>query len=449
MVPTTRLSVRALSLAVAAVSTTFAMSASASMGNIGTTYGVMPIDVATAQSLSMFNDQVSVTYYNPASLTRDERGELTSGILHSEQELRAKNPNANGDVVSSSPSQHVLIGMKTNLGSLTRFDHPLYLGFIAGVEKYGQEMMAFDSRTSETGQFLQHGREPLFLNLGGATPIWRGISVGASFRITLDATANLEAVSTLGGETSRERLAVDAEPQLKTILGTSIDLGSTFCPDSDCFLQGWETAFTYRTKSSASTTVDSSIIVTQTIPDPGLSLAVTTIDSYQPETIGFGAQYKGDGWRIGGSIEQQNWSELSNIFKGDTIKNQSTTPAASRIKFDDILIPRLGAEYDLNKNFSVRGGVAYEESPLKTTRNPEINYMDNDKLIVGLGISATYDRTRLLAFPVRLDLGYQYQQLKKRDFTVVSTDTNGVVTDTDVTADGDIHIVSGSVTLKF
>jgi long-subunit fatty acid transport protein len=393
----------------------------------------------------MFNDQVSATYYNPAYLTKDERGELTAGILHAEQELRSANPNANGDILANSPSQQVLIGMKTNLGSLTRFKHPIYLGFIAGVEKYGKEMLAFDSQTTENGQFLQYGKEPLFLNIGGATPIWRGISAGASVRVTLDAQANLDAVSTLGGETSRERLAVNAEPSLKTILGTTIDLGSTFCPDSDCFLNGWETALTYRTKSAASTSVDSNIIVTQTIPDPGLSLAVSTIDSFQPETFGFGAQYMGENWRIGGSVEQQNWSELEKEFSSDTIKDQQSAPAGSRIQFDDVLIPRIGAEYALNKNFSVRGGVAYEESPLKSTRNPEINYLDTDKIVVGLGLSATYDRTRLLAYPVRLDIGYQYQQLQERDFTLVDFDGN----ETPVTADGDVHVVSGSITLKF
>ncbi len=440
-----RFSVRALSVAIVSVAAGLPFTATASMGNLGTTYGVMPVDVATAQSLSMFNDQVSATYYNPAYLTKDTRGELTTGILHAEQELRSANPNANGDVLSNSPSQHVLIGMKTNLGSLTRFKHPLYLGFIAGVEKYGKEMLAFDSRTTESGQFLQYGKEPLFLNVGGATQIWRGISAGASVRVTLDAQAQLDAVSTLGGETSRERLAVNAEPSLKTILGTNIDLGSTFCPDSDCFLNGWETALTYRTKSSASTSVNSNIIVTQTIPEPGLSLAVTTIDSFQPETIGIGAQYKGENWRVGGSIEQQNWSELEKEFAADTIKDQQSAAPANRIGFDDILIPRIGAEYTLSEHFAVRGGIAYEESPLKTTRNPEINYLDTDKIVVGLGISATYNRTRLLAYPVRLDVGYQYQQLQERDFTLVDFEGN----ETPVTADGDVHVISGSITLKF
>ena len=49
-----RFSVRAISLTVAILSAGFSLSAQASMGNIGTTYGVMAVDVATAQSLSMF-----------------------------------------------------------------------------------------------------------------------------------------------------------------------------------------------------------------------------------------------------------------------------------------------------------------------------------------------------------------------------------------------------------
>ena len=50
-----------------------------SMGNIGTTYGVLPFDLATAQALSLFNSQTSATYYNPAYLASDTRGELTGG----------------------------------------------------------------------------------------------------------------------------------------------------------------------------------------------------------------------------------------------------------------------------------------------------------------------------------------------------------------------------------
>ena len=70
--------------------------------------------------------------------------------------------------------------MKTDLTSLTKYDHPLYLGFMLGVEKYGEEMLAFESQTSREGQYFEYGRQPLFLNLGGATTLWRGIDIGAS-----------------------------------------------------------------------------------------------------------------------------------------------------------------------------------------------------------------------------------------------------------------------------
>lgn len=438
-------SLRALTLAIAAASAGLTTTTNASMGNIGTSYGVMPVDVATAQALSMFNDQVSATYYNPSALTRDERGELTSGILHAEQELRSDNPNAQGDVLSNSPSQHVLIGMKTNLGSLTRFKHPIYLGFVAGVEKYGKEMLAFSSETTESGQYLQYGKEPLFLNVGVATPIWRGITAGGSARITLDASANLVAQSDRQGNSEQESLQVNAEPTIKPILSTTIDYGKTICPDSDCIFDGWESAIAYRTESAAATSVDSNVIVTQTIPDPGLSLQVATIDSYQPETIVLGTQYRGDNWRVGGSIEQQNWSELEGKFRNDSVRDQAEESPGDRIEFDDILVPRLGAEYHFNNTYALRTGIAWEESPLKTTRNPQLNYLDTDKIIAGVGLSATFSKTRLLTHPVRLDVGYQYIQLQERDFTLVDFDG----AETPVTADGEVHVISGSLTLKF
>lgn len=427
-----------------AASVGVAGTATASMGNIGTTYGVFPVDVATVQSLSMFNSQVSANYYNPAAMVKDERGELSSGIMHAEQELRASSPNRDGDVLANDPSQHVLVGMKTNVGSLIRGMNPIHLGFVAGVEKYGKEMLAFSSQTSEEGQFLQYGREPLFLNIGGATKLWRGISGGFASRITLEATANFDARSTLGGETSEEELSVEAEPSIRSILGLSVDWGDTLCPHNGCAATGFESAFSFRNSSAASTTINSNFIVDQTIPDPGLKIAVTTIDSYQPEIYALATQYKGDGWRAGISLEQQQWSGLEDEFDNDTIKDQQGF--SNRIEFDDTVVPRIGGEYELHGPFSLLGGLAYEESPLQTTRSPELNYFDNDRISAGVGLSAVFKRNRIFTHPVRVDIGYQYQQLQERDFEV--TDFEGNTTET-VTTDGDVHIVSGSLTLKF
>jgi hypothetical protein len=438
---------KVLCTSVSAISLALSMPAFASMGNLGTSYGVMPSDIASAQALSMFNTQVSATYYNPAYLAKDPRGELTVGLLHAEQELRASGPNRSGDVVSDSPSQHVLIGMKTNVGSLIRSGHPLYIGFVAGVEKYGKDLLSFGAETSEDGQFLEYGREPLFLNIGGATKLWRGVDVGLAARITLEAETSLNARSTLAGDTSQERFSASAKPVIKGIASINADLGETFCPDKECFVSGFETAIAYRAKSRAKTTIDANVVVPQVIPEPGLPLAITTIDSFQPEIFALGLHYRGDGWRVGGSIEHQKWSELEDIFANDTIRNQNGVGNGLRIAFDDTLVPRLGGEYQLNRTFAITAGIAYEESPLKTTQNPEINYFDNDKIVVGLGVSAQYDRTRLFTYPIRFDLGYQYQQLKKRDFQV--TPFGSEIANETVETDGDVHVVAGSVTFKF
>ncbi len=445
MVASSRWSLRTLSLAVAVASSGLSINASANMGQTPTNYGLLPTDVGSAQALSLFNSQVSATYYNPSYLAKDPRGELTGGILHAEQELRASAADRDGDVLANSPSQQVLIGMKTDLSSLTRLKHPLYLGFVAGVEKFSKEMMAFESTTGVEGQFLNYGRQPLFLNVGGATTLWRGIDVGASARITLQSTASMSVTTDLAGNTQYEALEVSAEPSLRTILGSTVDFGETFCPNSNCWLDGFEAAAAYRTSSYGKTTVAAETIIPGLIPasDP-LILAVATYDSFEPSVYSIGAQYSTDRWRVGVTLEQQNWSDLEEKFDRDDIKDQAMA------EFDDILIPRIGAEVKLGQHFGVTLGLAYHESPLKSDTTPDVNYFDNDKYIIGLGLSAEYTRTRYLTYPVRLDIGYQHQMLEERDFTLSNTRADGQQSNNIVaTTDGDVDIITGSITLKF
>jgi long-chain fatty acid transport protein len=417
------------------------------MGTIGTIYGVLPSDISSAQSLSMFNTQVSSSYYNPAYLVKDPRGELTVGIMHSKQELRASSINRDGDVVSNTPSQHILIGMKSNLSSLTKTNHPIQIGFMAGIEKHGEEMLGFESKTSEEGQFLGYSREPLFLNIGLGTQAWRGIDIGLAIRITLEASATLNAVSDLSGETKQEGISVSAKPVPRGIVSVNLDYGDTFCPERTCFISGFESALAYREASATKTTVESNITVDQIIPSPGLKIAVATIDSYQPQIITLSTQYKSDNWRVGVTLEHQKWSDLGNEFKGDSIKDQASISDALILTFNDTVVTRIGTEINLNDNFCVTTGLSYEKSPLENTQSPDINYFDNDKYVAGLGVSAMFEKTKILAYPVKFDLAYQYHMLKERDFSITPFGTETATES--VKTDGNIHVLSGSVTLKF
>jgi long-subunit fatty acid transport protein len=431
----------------------------ASMGNIASTYGILPSDLASAQALSLFNSQVSATYYNPAYLAKDSRGELTSGLLHADHELRASSvgggsaPIRDGDILQDSPSQQVLLGMKTDLTSLTKYDHPLYFGFMLGVEKYGEEMLAFNSQTSTSGQYFEYGRQPLFLSLGGGTQIWRGLDMGLSARITLHSEAELVATSTLAGETSYETLDVSAKPSIRPVFGLNMDWGESFCGEGDsCWFNGLETAFSFRGYSNTNTTVDSTITIPGTVLDPGINLAITTIDSYQPNIYAAGLAYGQERWRVGVTLEMQEWSRLEEELEGDTIKDQAvnTGGAPYELRFKDILVPRIGGEFHINDTYKLTGGVAFSESPLDSNASLEVNYLDADKMIVGLGLTAEYKSVPVLAYPVRFDLAYQYQQLDPREFDLYDRRSPSFPQSYEtVEAEGDVHVFSGSITLKF
>ncbi len=354
-------------------------------------------------------------------------------------------------MLQDSPSQHTLIGMKTDLSSLTKFNHPIFFGVMIGVEKYGEEMLAFESQTSREGQYFEYGRQPLFLNLGGATTLWRGIDIGASARITLHSEAELVATTNLAGETQYEELNVSAKPSIRPILSATVDMAETFCPDNEgCWLDGFETAFAFRGYSNTNTTVDAQTVIPGTIAPPGLNLKVTTLDSYQPNIYSAGLLYGGERFRVGASVEMQQWSDLEEEFDDDTIKDQAVNSEVGTLEFQDIVVPRLGAEFELNDTFMLTGGVAYSESPLESNASLDVNYLDADKWIVGLGLTAKYKNPHFLAYPVRFDFGYQYQKLEAREFDLYATNSPTYPEPYEtVEADGDVHVFSGSVTLKF
>jgi hypothetical protein len=437
-------------------------SARAAMGNLGTTYGILPSDLATAQALSMFNTQVSALYYNPAYVTKDPRGELTGGLMHAAPQLKLKELWGDGtvtrtgsNVLEDTPSQQVLLGMKTDLTNLTQYKKPLYFGMILGVEKFGSEMMSFDSQTSQEGQYFEYGREPLFLVMGGGMNLWRGISGGLSTRVTLHSSATLNASSTMAGKTSYEQMQVSAQPKLRPILGLNVDWGKTLCPDAQCWLDGFETALAFRGYSNSMTAVNSNITIPGTVPSPGVALLVNTLDAYQPNTYSVGLLYRQDKhYRVGLTVEMQQWSDLESELKHDTIKDQAVEATVGRLKFRDIIVPRVGGEYQLSQHVMLAGGVAYSPTPLDSNSSLDVNYLDCDKIIAGLGVSLQYDKPPVLAFPVRMDIGYQYQQLLKRDFEFYTSQGTGYSTSNPhhyetVQASGSVNVLSASVTLKF
>lgn len=393
--------------------------AQASLGHIGSNFGLLPNDVASAQSLSMFSNQPSAVYYNPAYLARDRKGAMSAGMLFTEQSLTAKGWNTpdnvvKDDVIEDDSNYNILLGFKTDLSTMLKDDRAIVLGFMLGAERTGTNLLAFSSTSDQTAQSLKYGQQSLFLSLGAGLNLFKGVDVGASTRITLNASANLGAQAQVSGQTGFESLQVTAAPSIQPILSANLNWGDILCPDQKyCWAKGLETAASWRYESKYNTTVNANAVVPNLITQ--LPLIVNTLDGYQPETFSAGIQYNMHKLRLGASMDYALWSGANEQFKKDTIKD------VGQLKFKDVLIPRAGFEYRLNREFSVLGGVSYEQSPLESTESLNVNYVDNDKVVMGVGFSYLIEKALFLSQPVRLDFAYQYHLLQERDFLISTT----------------------------
>lgn len=428
--------------------------APANMGHSSSTYGVLPSDIATAQALSIFNPQVSAVYYNPGNLAATDGGELTGSILHGEHELRAESQGGaapasrTGDIINDTPSQQLMIGMSTDMSQLFTFEHPIYFGFMAGVEKFGQEMLAFNSKSGDGAQYFRYERQPLFLTVGAGTQVWRGLDAGLSTRITLHNRATLNTQTDLAGNTQYEQMSVEAEPTFQPIAGLNLNWGETFCDVQECWMNNLDTSLSFRNDTRSKTSVDANTVIPGTIGQPGLQLNISTIDSFEPETTALGVKYDFGGFRLGVTGEYQAWSQLEDELQGDDVKTQQD--GTHNLNFKDTFIPRVGGQVDVGQHLTLSGGLAYSESPLEKGTNPDVNYLDNDRMILGLGGTLNLEHAPMMDWPVRLDFGYQFHRFDERDFDLVSTkpgSPNGPYET--VTADGEAHVFSGSFSLQF
>lgn len=402
--------------------------AHAAMGQVASNYGFFAQDVATSQALSMFSNQPSATYYNPSYLARDRKGALSAGYLFTDQEITADplaTPFAqNGDpanlvtdnIIENDSNYNVLLGFKSDLSTMLKSDRAMVLGFMLGAERSGERILAFESKSSSTAQSLRYGQQSLFLGLGAGLNVVPGFDVGAAARITLAANAELQAFSDLGGRTGFETLKVSAKPSIQPILSGTVDWGTVVCPGKrGCWLSGVETSLAWRYESELSANVDAKAVVPNAVATPGLPLALATIDAYTPETWSLGLMYRMHKLRVGFTGEYQMWTGLNDKFAEDTIRDQAN------LEFRDVFIPRVGFEYKASPNFSFLGGVSYERSPLLSLQSTDINFVDNNRTVIGLGFSYLIEQALFLSQPVRFDLGYQYHILEDRDFRIATT----------------------------
>ncbi|MCK5874207.1 MAG: outer membrane protein transport protein [Alcanivoracaceae bacterium] len=426
----------------------------AGAGDAASTYGLGPANAGSAQAFSAFEPGAWALYYNPAAMARSPEGELSVVLQHGDQELRAKSLGGSdplvrqNDILSDTSSELLLLGIKTRIGGASETARPMYLGINVGLDEYASNILPFQANTAEEGQFMRYQSQPLYLAFGAAVrDIVRGVDAGFSARLTLAAKARLEAVSDLAGNTDSEQLSLEGSPGLSPALGLNIRMSELFCGSSPCMpfgLDRLEAAVFWRDASDYEVSVDANVVIPGVVPDPGLDLALSTIDSFQPEVFGGSLLLPLGKFELVASLEQQKWSELESKFAGDSVRNQAD------MQFVDVTVPRLGASFRWSDQLRLFGGVALEDSPLKSSRSQDVNFLDSDKMVLGVGGDYRLDSAPVINAPVVLSLAYQYQKLDKRDFelTSINSPSDPAPYET-VRADGDIQVISLSASVKF
>ncbi len=137
-----------------------------------------------------------------------------------------------------------------------------------------------------------------------------------------------------------------------------------------------------------------------------------TADLDTPETLGLSIyQQVTDRLSLAGTVEWTNWSRF------DELRVEFANGAPDDVtpeNFEDSYFVSLGANYQLNENVLIRGGVAYDQTPVqnefRTARLP-----DEDRFWIALGGTYQYNET------VSVDVGYTHIFLRdasiEEDFT--------------------------------
>lgn len=112
-----------------------------------------------------------------------------------------------------------------------------------------------------------------------------------------------------------------------------------------------------------------------------------------PEMVTFSiSQAVSNAMRIMGTVEWSNWSRIA------TVPVVGLPGAVIDANWDDGWFISGGLEYDYMPGLTLRGGVAYEKSPIREPAQRLVQLPDSDRIWVGIGASYRYSEATTLDF---------------------------------------------------
>jgi long-chain fatty acid transport protein len=150
-------------------------------------------------------------------------------------------------------------------------------------------------------------------------------------------------------------------------------------------------------RSSVDHTIDGNISVAGV---PALGSAKTSVDLETPEIATASARQKiSKRMTLLGTIEWTNWSDLNQVV----VKARTSNPNLGAVAGSPVTVLPLhwhdgwffsgGAEFQINDRTTVRGGVAYEESPIQNATERTARDPDTNRIWLSLGAAYNWSAT--------------------------------------------------------
>ncbi|HVY04800.1 MAG TPA: outer membrane protein transport protein [Burkholderiales bacterium] len=162
----------------------------------------------------------------------------------------------------------------------------------------------------------------------------------------------------------------------------------------------------------------------------------TNADITLPDSFSISlAQKLNEQWEFLADATFTKWSEIGRV---DVVNSSNgTLRDVLNLNFDDSWRFSVGANYKLDERWTLKGGVAYDQTPVKDATSRTVRLPDNDRYWISVGAGVKVAQTG------KLDIGYSHLFIKDADINFTRSQQAPGFT-TQVAAPGTASTVAGS-----
>ena len=395
-------------------------------------FGFSPRAAGMAGAMTAASVDYTATYYNPAALGERKVVQIGGGLQLAASALSITRENASSEVANVLPPAHIglTVGISAPLGGFFKHRVALWLSLFLPLKNVVR-IEALDPKTPHFFLY-QSLPEKIVLNLSGSLRLCEWLSLGLGFQVlsVLKGPANFEAEVVNRSITHRE-ITVGLYPTAGVTAGLLLRIFKSkklgILKFGASFRQSVEQTFNIPTRISL-----------EGIGDIKLDIYNTSLQS--PHQLAFGVSYNTPNrrWTFALDLTYELWSSnaspatlvdfnmnggvIDQLGLGDTIDLHA---GPIPLEASNVLIPRLGVEYIVSKNLSLRWGYHFRPTmlPIQVLYS---NYVDNSAHNISVGVGITYkDPLKVYKQPVTIDISVQAAILANR--RVVKADSNDMV----------------------